>query len=118
MSRLHLIHSSEILHSSPQTQCSKPFRVIDGGRRRRRSHADVMKADFAVLWQRFVQLVFGYGPGARSDTAIEFGCTLQTACNWHDGVVGAMGHAVAHAAASFPDEFDEVFRPEVARRAA
>lgn len=116
--RLHLIHSSEPSQPTTQDGCSKPFRVIEGGRRRRRSHAEVMKADFAVLWQRFVQLVFGYGPGSRSDTAIEFGCTLQTACNWHDGVVGAMGHAVAHAAVTFPEEFDEVFRPELVRRAA
>lgn len=116
--RLHLIHSGEPSQASPQTECSKPFRVIEGGRRRRRSQADVMKADFAILWQHFVQLVFGYGPGARSDTAIEFGCTLQTACNWHDGVVGAMGHAVAYASVAFPDEFDAVFRPDRQLRAA
>ena len=118
MSHLHLIHSGAASEKPGQTGCSKAFRVIEGGRRRRRSDAEVMRADFAVLWQRFVQLVFGYGPGARSDTAVEFGCTLQTACNWHDGVVGAMGHAVAHAAVAFPDEFDAVFRPDRVRRAA
>jgi hypothetical protein len=77
-----------------------------------------MKADLAALWQRFVQQVFGYGPGARSDTAIAFGCTLQTACNWHDGVVGPMGHAVAHASQAFPEEYDAIFRPDRMRRAA
>jgi hypothetical protein len=117
--RLHLIHSTQLSQASTQTGCSKEFRVIEGGRRhRRRSDAEVMKADMAVLWQRFVQLVFGYGPGARSETAVEFGATLQTACNWHDGVVAPMGHAVAHAARAFPEEFDAIFRADRARRAA
>lgn len=118
MPRLHLVHSAEPATSTGQTGCSKELRVIHGGKRRRRSDAEIMKADLALLWQRFVQLVFGYGPGARSETAIAFGCTLQTACNWHDGLVGPMGHAVAHAAVAFPDEFDAVFRHEMARRAA
>ena len=116
--RLHLIHSAEPATASDQTGCSKEFRVINGGRRHRRSDADVMKADIAILWQRFVQNVFGYGPGARTDTAIAFGSTLQTACNWHDGLVGPMGHTVAHAAVMFPDEFDAIFRPDRVRRAA
>lgn len=119
MSRLHLIHSAEPLHASCQTPCSKEFRVIEGGRRqRRKSDAEVMKADMAVLWQQFVQLVFGFGPGARTETAIAFGSTLQTACNWHDGLVAPMGHAVAHAAVAYPEDFDSVFRPDRVRRAA
>lgn len=116
--RLHLAHSGQPSQASAQTGCSNAFRVIQGGRRRRRSDAEVMKADLAILWQRFVQDVFGYGPGARTDTAIEFGCTLQTACNWHDGVVGPMGHAVAHALQAFPEEYDAIFRPDRLRRAA
>ena len=118
MSRLHLIHSAEPSASSGQTGCSKEFRVVQGGRRRRRSDAEVMKADLPILWQRFVQLVFGNGPGARTDTAIEFGVTLQTACNWHDGVVGPMGHAVAHATRNFREEYDSVFCPDQMKRAA
>lgn len=106
--RLHLIHDAQPSQPSAQTGCSKEFRVITGGRRRRRSDAEVMRADLPILWQRFVQDVFGYGPGARTDTALEFGCTLQTACNWHDGVVGPMGHAVAHAAKHFPEEFNRI----------
>lgn len=117
-SRIHLIHTSEVVHVSSQTECSKEFRVIEGGRRRRRSDAEVMKADLPILWQRFVQLVFGYGPGARSDTANEFGVTLQTACNWHDAVVGPMGHAVAHATRNFREEYDAVFCPDQMKRAA
>ena len=116
--RLHLAHSGEPSQAPDQTGCSKPLRAIEGGRRRRRSSAEAVKADLPILWQSFVQRVFGYGPGARSDTAIEFGCTLQTACNWHDGVVGPMGHAVVHASQAFPEEFDAVFRPDQARRAA
>lgn len=116
--RLHLIHSGQPTQLSDQDGCSKEFRVITGGRRRRRSSAEAMKADMAILWQRFVQDVFGHGPGARSDTAVEFGATLQTACNWHDGVVAPMGHAVAHAARAFPEEFDAIFRPDQVRRAA
>lgn len=118
MSRLHLVHAAEPAQPSGQTGCSKPFRVIAGGRRRRQSDAEVMKADLPILWQRFVQQVFGYGPGARSETAIAFGVTLQTACNWHDGVVGPMGHAVAHAAVAFPEEFDTLIRGAAMRRAA
>lgn len=77
-----------------------------------------MKADLPVLWQHFVQHVFGYGPGARGDTALEFGVTLQTACNWHDGVVGPMGHAVAHAAKHFPEDFGRFICGAEQRRAA
>ena len=116
--RLHLIHSAQPSQAATQTGCSKEFRVVDGGRRRRRSDAEVMKADLPILWQRFVQNVFGYGPGARTETAIEFGVTLQTACNWHEGVVGPMGHAVAHATRNFREEYDAVFCPEQVRRAA
>ena len=118
MTRLHLIHSAEPCAVSVQTGCSKELRVIEGGRRRRRSNAEVMKVELAVLWQAFVQSVFGYGPGARTDTAIAFGCTLQTACNWHDGVVGPMGHAVAHASRAYPEEYDAIFRADRVRRAA
>lgn len=119
MSRLHLIHSGEPSSESTQTGCSKEFRVIEGGRRRRRrSDAEVMKADLAVMWQAFVQSVFGFGPPARTETAIAFGCTLQTACNWHDGVVGPMGHAVAHASQAYPDEYDAIFRADRMTRAA
>lgn len=118
MSRFHLIHSGEPCAAPSQIECSNAFRVINGGRRRRRSDAEVMKADMPVLWQRFVQLVFGYGTNARTDTAIAFGATLQTACNWHDGVVAPMGHAVAHAAVAYPEEFDAVFRSDRLRRAA
>ena len=116
--RLHLIHSAEPATAPDKTGCSKEFRVINGGRRRRRSDSEVMKADLPILWRRFVQNVFGYGPGARTDTAIAFGCTLQTACNWHDGVVGPMGHAVAHATRHFREEYDAVFCPEQIKRAA
>lgn len=77
-----------------------------------------MKAECPVLWQHFVQAVFGHGPGARTETAIAFGVTLQTACNWHEGVVGPMGHAVAHATRNFREEYDAVFCPEQVRRAA
>ena len=107
--RLHLVYCDEAFPRLPQSDCSNAFGVIEGGRtRRRRSDADVMRADLPVLWQRFVQHLFGYGPGARSETAIFFGVTLQTACNWHDGVVGPMGHAVAHAAKHFPAEFNRL----------
>lgn len=107
--RLHLIHNAQPSQASTQTGCSKEFRVINGGgRRRRRSDAEVMKADLPILWQRFVQDVFGDGPPARTETAIEFACTLQTACNWHDGLVAPMGHAVAHAAKHFPEEFNRI----------
>ncbi len=116
--RLHLIHSAQPSQASAQTGCSKEFRVVAGGRLRRKSDAEVMKADMAVLWQQFVQLVFGYGTGARTETAIAFGSTLQTACNWHDGLVAPMGHAVAHAAVAYPEDFDSVFRPDRVRRAA
>jgi len=118
MTRFHLIHSAEPSAASSQTECSKEFRVIAGGRRRRRSDAEVMKADLPILWQRFVQLVFGYGPPARTETAKEFGVTLQTACNWHDGFVGPMGHAVAHATRNFREEYDSVFCPDQMKRAA
>jgi hypothetical protein len=116
--RLHLIHDAQPSQPSAQTGCSKEFRVISGGRRRRRSDAEVMRADLPILWQRFVRDVFGDGPGARTDTALAFGCTLQTACNWHDGFVGPMGHAVAHATQAFPEEYDAIFRPDRQRRAA
>ena len=106
MSRLHLIHSADTVQDSGQTRCSNEFRVIPGGRRRRRSDAEVMKADLAVRWQAFCHAVFGFGPGARVDTALEFSTTLQTSCNWHDGVVAPMGHSVAHAAKHFPEEFN------------
>lgn len=118
MSRLHLIHSSDDVQDSGQTRCSNEFRVITGGRRRRRSDAEVMKADLPVLWQAFVQYVFGHGPGARSDTAIAFSVTLQTACNWHDGVVAPMGHAVAHATKHFREEYDAIVCGLDVRRAA
>ena len=117
MSRLHLIHSAEPLQPSDQTGCSKPLRVIAGARRRR-SDAEVMKGDLPILWQRFVQRVFGCGPNARTETAIAFGCTLQTACNWHDGVVGPMGHVVAHASIAFEEDYNAIFRPDRMRRAA
>lgn len=105
--RLHLIHCTDATASSGQVPCSKAFRVIEGGRRRR-SDAEVMRADLAGLWQSFVQELHGYGVGARGETAIEFGVTLQTACNWHDGVVAPMGHAVAHAAKHFPVLFNRI----------
>jgi hypothetical protein len=118
MSRVHLIHSSDAVQESGQKRCSKEFRVISGGRRRRRSDAEVMKADLAVLWQTFCQTVFGYGPGARVETSLEFSCTLQTACNWHDGVVAPMGHAVAHAAKHYPEEFNAIVCGIDVRKAA
>jgi len=104
--RLHLVHCVDKAERAAQVPCSNAFEVIEGGRfRRRRSDAEVMRADLPDLWQAFVQFVFGYGPGARSETAIAFGVTLQTACNWHEGTVGPMGHAVAHAAKHYGPDF-------------
>lgn len=116
--RFHLIHSHDVPPPSGQVPCSKAFQVIEGGRRRRRSDAEVMRADLPALWQAFVQQVFGFGVGARGETAIEFGVTLQTACNWHDGVVGPMGHAVAHAAKNFPVEFNRIVCGQPLRQVA
>lgn len=95
------------------------MRVIEsGGRRRIGTEAEVNRAECPVLWQRLVQEVFGYGVGARDATAVAFGVTFQTACNWHDGVVAPMGHAVIHASRAFPEEYDAIFRPDRQRRAA
>lgn len=117
--RLHLIHSAQPSQAPAQTSYSNQLRVVASkGRRRVKSEAEIMKAECPILWQRFVQEAFGRGPGARSDTAIAFGVTLQTACNWHEGVVGPMGHAVAHATRNFREEYDSVFCPEQVRRAA
>lgn len=117
--RLHLIHSAEPLQPSDQTGYANPLRVIEcRGHRRIGTQADVTKAECPVLWQRFVQYVFGHGPGARDATAVAFGCTFQTACNWHEGFVAPMGHAVLHASQAFPDEYDAIFRPDRQRRAA
>lgn len=76
------------------------------------------RAELPVRWMRLMGHLFGHGPGGRSDTAIAFAVTLQTACNWHDGVVAPSGPAVAHAWAAWPDACERFLIRDRARRAA
>lgn len=78
--------------------------------------AVAMRAELPVMWQRMMGHLFGHGPGGRGDTALAFRVTLQTACNWHDGVVAPSGPAVAHAWATWPDVCARFLLPDAAKR--
>lgn len=80
---------------------------IDSSKAFGRGHvADAVatRAELPARWQALMGHLFGHGPGGRAETAVAFACTLQTACNWHDGVVAPSGYAVAHAWAMWPQD--------------
>lgn len=62
------------------------------------------REDCMAAWGRFCRVV----TRSRADCQRRFDVTFQTACNWYDGKVVPTGDKMAHAAASFPREFQAI----------
>lgn len=62
------------------------------------------RSEFVPRWSRLVALVFG----SRDICATAMGVTLQTACNWFDGISRPTGDKVAMLAFMHPEEFGRI----------
>ncbi len=62
------------------------------------------RSTFLPRWSRLVECVFG----TRDRCATEMGVTLQTACNWFDGLSRPTGDKVAMLAFMHPDAFGRI----------